>query len=456
MGKNILIFSDGTGQRSGQSFEETRTNIYKLYRATKAGPDSIVDPRTQHAFYDPGIGTVPPGAGFFGTVVAWMYNTICQATGLGLTGNIKDCYKEIVRVYEPGDRIFLFGFSRGAYTVRCLAAVLHYCGVPTQTRDGRPLRLNSKTLDTLATAAVERVYQHVAGEKDDVADVYVEQRKLLGERFRREHASCDAYPHFIGVFDTVAAVGSWDAILFSLAVGLMGWLVLSGLPRLLFGYGYLALLLPGVALALGALVFYLLTHLKVAFGLDGHPWWTTLHLNPLRMRFYDMALNPKVGWARHAIAIDEHRKDFNRVPWGGNNQRQVPEGQPKWLKQVWFAGVHADIGGGYPETESRLSDLALQWMVEEACSIPDGLVVDPGVLHTYPSAAGMQHDETQSWAFRFAGKLVREIKPDAPLHESVVRRFSEASVLQLYDRKPYRPENLRDHDDVRDFYASEP
>ena len=56
MPKNILIFSDGTGQRGGQHFDELRTNIYKLYRATRCGPDTIVDPRTQLAFDDPGLG----------------------------------------------------------------------------------------------------------------------------------------------------------------------------------------------------------------------------------------------------------------------------------------------------------------------------------------------------------------------------------------------------------------
>ncbi len=63
MGKNIVIFSDGTGQRGGVLFDEARTNIYKLYRATRCGPDSNVDPTHQLTFYDPGIGTVRGGIG---------------------------------------------------------------------------------------------------------------------------------------------------------------------------------------------------------------------------------------------------------------------------------------------------------------------------------------------------------------------------------------------------------
>jgi uncharacterized protein (DUF2235 family) len=115
MPKNILIFSDGTGQRGGIQFDECRSNIYKLYRATRCGPDSIVNPTEQLTYYDPGIGTEPGGLGFFGTLVRKIHKI---ATGLGITANIIDCYASLIRMWEPGDRIFLFGFSRGAYPYR--------------------------------------------------------------------------------------------------------------------------------------------------------------------------------------------------------------------------------------------------------------------------------------------------------------------------------------------------
>ena len=68
MPRNIVIFSDGTGQRGGLLFDERRSNIYKLYRATRCGPDSSINPAEQVTYYDPGIGTVPSGLGFFGAV----------------------------------------------------------------------------------------------------------------------------------------------------------------------------------------------------------------------------------------------------------------------------------------------------------------------------------------------------------------------------------------------------
>src|SRR6266481_2109187 len=125
---NIVIYSDGTGQRGGLMFDERRSNIYKLFRATRCGPDSSVNPAEQLTFYDPGLGTQPAGRGGGAGILAFLwralYNLVSQATGLGITRNLVDCYAAIIRMWRPGDRIFLFGFSRGAYTVRCLGAIL--------------------------------------------------------------------------------------------------------------------------------------------------------------------------------------------------------------------------------------------------------------------------------------------------------------------------------------------
>ena len=125
-------------QAGGLTPDENISNIYKLYRATRCGPDSEIDPRTQLTFYDPGLGS-QPDSGVFSAERAyrWVHNAVSQATGLGITMNIIDCYAAILRMWQPGDRIFMFGFSRGAYTVRCVAAVLSLCGVPTTMADGR-------------------------------------------------------------------------------------------------------------------------------------------------------------------------------------------------------------------------------------------------------------------------------------------------------------------------------
>ena len=141
-GQNTLIFSDGTGQVGGYEFDEDRTNVYKLFRASPSLADSCLDPHEQAAFYDPGLGSRGEGGFPLGRLVRWIYRKVSQATGLDITRNIIDCYAAIIRLAKPDDRIFLFGFSRGAYTVRCVAAVVALCGIPTRNLDGSKLPLD--------------------------------------------------------------------------------------------------------------------------------------------------------------------------------------------------------------------------------------------------------------------------------------------------------------------------
>jgi uncharacterized protein (DUF2235 family) len=93
--------------------------------------------------------------------------------------------------------------------------------------------------------------------------------------------------------------------------------------------------------------------------------------NPLHLPY--SSNNPDIEIGRHAIAIDERRAFFRTNLW----RPAVPPrpSGPKDIKQVWFAGVHCDVGGGYPEEESGLSKIALQWMLREAKDA--GLLIDP-------------------------------------------------------------------------------
>jgi len=139
MPKNILIFSDGTGQAGGIRPDQLLSNIYKLYRATRIGPDSIVDPAKQIAFYDPGLGSaeIPsPGLLQFATVIR---KYLSSAFGTGLTRNVADCYEHILKVYEPGDRIPSRSTSscRGKRSTICSWAI-HITSRPTARSVGRP------------------------------------------------------------------------------------------------------------------------------------------------------------------------------------------------------------------------------------------------------------------------------------------------------------------------------
>lgn len=458
-GRNILILSDGTGQRGGVLVDERRSNIYKLFRATRCGPDSSVDPARQVAFYDAGLGTLPAGVDSPAAAARTLYNVASQATGMGITRNIVDCYAALVRLWRPGDRIFLFGFSRGAYTVRCLGGVLRLCGIPTQAGDGGPLRRDPASARRIAREAVA-VYNFTNSRPPRARTPrqaeLIRQRSLLAERFRERHASDgveggNARPWFVGVFDTVASLANPAAIAALSLIGVAGIAVLA-LASVWLPGSYLQWIAGlGAATVAAALIFNLTSRLKVAFGLPGTPWWRTVHFATARMKMYDTELDEQVRYARHALSIDEARASFDRVPWGVPGQWKG--GHPAWLDQKWFAGNHSDVGGSYPEDESRLSDVALRWMLDSA--VQCGLEHDPSVLRPYPDPRGMQHDETRTGVFRFARRKPRHLRDDAPLHASVIERFA-ADVVQQYGREaPYRPEGLRNHRQVSHYYAAD-
>ena len=500
MGKNILIFSDGTGQAGGLLVEERRSNIYKLYRATRVGPDSPINPVEQVAFYDPGLGSRPTKGGMLRSAWGALQNFVSQATGFGLTTNIIDCYEAIIRLWQPGDRIFLFGFSRGAYTARCVGGVLSLCGVPSQLENGTPMKYDSATARRLATIAVKKVYQHTASKTPSKAtkreNELLEQRQELARQFRETYTSRQPdksdYPYFIGVFDTVAAVASLGslitlaAVLFALAstaatmlwyfhpsyspwfgnvvgetfsslFGFLGLNTASWLHWLGFVVGVFALI---------TLIWFLKEHVKFAPKSNAKKPWRTFTMSFGRMRFEDIGLNDNVRYARHAISIDESRASFTRVRWGdpASTRPYQDEDGVITFQQYWFAGNHSDIGGSYPESESRLSDISLKWLADAASGVRNGIKIDPTVLRLFPAPDGMQHDERRAGFPVLTSRLHlswRERRRDIPgpkttLHDSVYERLKLPTVVQ-YDRAaPYRPETLRSHERLTDYYKDLP
>lgn len=490
--KNIVIFSDGTGQGGGLLPDENRSNVYKLFRAARVCPDTSIDPTEQVAFYDVGLGSRAAGSNI---KIGWwrrIYNVLGSATGLGITQNIIDCYASIIRVWEPEDRIYLIGFSRGAYTVRCVAGVLALCGIPTRGANGSPLKRDAASAANLAKEAVKEVYQFGSGVK---GDPYQPVRSDLANRFRTCYVSAapdnpalsNAYPYFIGVWDTVAALGlsAWRTMILAIgaiaAIGFLAAIFNLILSRTAFGelfdtktfWWWFWGLWIAVAV-LGAIAWFR-TYVKWTTK-SGRPWRETLHITGWRMKFYDTELSHYVQNARHALAIDENRKDFDKVPWT-TGPKTAPQdvtttekdGEPQ-LIQLWFAGVHSDVGGSYPENEARLSDIALEWMVKEAEGLDKPLKVDRSVLRFWPAADGLQHDERKSfaaglprwvdWVLGLVGlrewanwkSLKRTIPRNAPLHQTVLDRLQLTEVLRYDITEPYRPQALQNHNQAAHLY----
>jgi hypothetical protein len=505
MSRNIVVYSDGTGQDGGVRPEQRVSNVYKMYRASRVSFENAIDPAVQVTMYDPGLGT-DIGATAMTAPIRFIQKLLASVDGRGILTNIADCYTFILDHYQPGDRIFLFGFSRGAYTVRSVADLLRLCGVPTKTPDGQLLRFRIRTRQ-IAQEAVLTVLEHGAGhprggeleaERDELA-------RRFREKYGSHHPSGEAQrsnvaPYFIGVFDTVAALG---------ASGLRRVIIQSGLFTLYALGGLIAGVIPA------ALVSILLAWVW------GIPWWLTFlgieavamvaamlwlrrnqrrdvkktiedfpnkgdkrsHYARWEGKNFNRLLSRFVIYARSANAIDETRADFNRVAWGPTRQGVEQTAGFPTFKQYFFAGNHSDIGGSYVEVESRLSDIALAWMLEEAVQVPDGLRVGPVYVHgvkmegtgergtalyLYPANDGVQHSEVAATrdtldalkpaplARLFRNKNyelnVRAIPKDGTVHPSVHGRFDLAAVQQSDGFKPYRPEALSHVDAFKDGY----
>ena len=392
----------------------------------------------------------------------------------------------LIQLWRPGDRIFLFGFSRGAYTVRCLAGVLAHCGIPTRLESGTPMKYDEATARRLAKIAVKKIYQHAAsvprGRATPRENELMDQRLVLARLFREAYGSRQDdgsdYPYFIGVFDTVAAIASRGSLLvLALATAVIAVIAATLLwafyPAIgLFAGPCASDAFAGAAafihfaparwwpwfLAVFAVIFlivfawYVTQQVKFAPEADPERPWRTLTIWFGRMSFEDKTLNDNVPYARHAISIDENRAAFARVGWGDLHSTRPDKDADGFstFEQVWFAGNHSDIGGSYVENESRLSDASLSWMVEAATTVRGGIKIDGTVLQLYPSADGMQHDERKSgfpiltsWLrLTWQGKQRNIADPHTPLHDSVYQRFAVPGVVHYDNMQPYRPEGL--------------
>jgi uncharacterized protein (DUF2235 family) len=503
LAKNIIIFSDGTGQDGGVRAEQRMSNIYKMYRACRVSPETNIDPTNQVAYYDPGLGTETTVTGMTG-LVRWVQKTLASVSGRGITTNIVDCYEFLINHYEPGDRIFLFGFSRGAYTARSIANLLMLCGVPTRHGD-QPLQRFRKSIRDIAHKAVHDVLEHGAGHP---RGKFEDERLELARRFRAEYRAdhkpgeahrSNAAPYFIGVFDTVAALGVKGALAIAIKVSLVAGTgvfaaVLSIVPSLaiagilfLLGFAFwwsvLALVVAAAVLG-GALMFWRQRKsVRKVIRDFPNPGNRSSHLAEWKGEHFDRLLSRFVGYARSANAIDETREDFARVPWGPTAEMQPERNGIPTFKQIWFAGNHSDIGGSYPETESRLSDVALWWMIEEAVAVPNGLKIGPVMvrgnrlvgtaevgtpLQLFPAADGLQHCEVAGMQDLLDGRIPRwlrqftiglgwkagprPINKEAIVHPTVEERFRLEEVLQCAGSGAYRPAALKEHVKFSSYY----
>jgi uncharacterized protein (DUF2235 family) len=327
--KNVVVCCDGTGNEVSENI----SNVLKLYRVLrktgKTAPRQVV-------FYDPGVGTLArpdPWTKFRQDAIA----VLGLMTGYGLDDNILNAYTFLINNYEDGDDIYLFGFSRGAYTVRVLAGLIHKVGLLA------PQQQNLAGAALTAYKQSTEINRAVAARPlgDDELEAEPQSQDDRAAQFARIISSRWPTVKFVGVWDTVASVI---------------------VPR------------PDK--------FY-------TFSLQEVPYTRR---------------NPSVRVFRQAIALDERRRMFRLHGWDGaqvfmhNRFSETNNSDPQDIQQVWFAGVHADIGGGYPEAESGLSKYPLLWMIGEAAA--HGLAVN------------MQAVNQLAWGIQRLGSPFSYVAPD--------------------------------------------
>jgi uncharacterized protein (DUF2235 family) len=388
MPKNIILLSDGTGNSSAKVF---KTNVWRLFQIL-----DLRDPKSQIAFYDDGVGT----SSFK------LFAILGGVFGFGLKRNVIAIYSFCCRNYQPGDSIYCFGFSRGSFTIRVVAGMIAYLGLVPYDNDEADLgrfaadayrlyrrRFNGGILKYLGYAGIDL---------RSMRDFVIRQwRKLWHQRPVAPAPRVIESIQFVGIWDTVDAYGG----------------PIEEMTR----------------------------------AIDYWVW-------PLSMP--DRFMSAKVHKACHALAIEEERQAFTPVIWDQRYVRATAEikgyEKTEWLfgidydprtddakradppphlrtdlppidrqriSQVWFTGVHSDIGGGYPQ--DGLSYVAFDWMLDRAKGYglryfdeQRRLLVDPQI---YPT------DKLNDSRKGLAGYY----------------RYHPRNILELYKAPPYKP-SIRD------------
>jgi uncharacterized protein (DUF2235 family) len=370
MARNLVLCLDGTSNEP----EHGATNVTRIYQIAQKDDRQLV-------YYDPGVGTM----GARGAVTPLgkaLTRTAGMVAGYGIKDNIEEVYTWLSRNYDAGDRIYVFGFSRGAYTACALTGMLRTVGL---LRPGTE-NLVPYAIKLYAQSGKSRAARGTTSDAQQDADAKAEKDRYwhLRDDFRKQFGN----PAFPNAFDKskhqVRYLGVWDT------VKSVGWL-----------------------------------NLKARIEMARWPFTRKI---------------TNVETARLAMALDERRRPFKEYRFDAES---VAKSEGRY-REMWFAGVHSDVGGFFPD-DHELSDIALAWMVGEAAGA--GLIVDENRYRTVlkplkfddelPAdyALGKIHDNERVWMLA-GGWRSRPVLPGDEKHPSVLYRVEHTEG----DAKPYRPD----------------
>ena len=387
--KHIILSSDGTGNSGGKKYN---TNVWNLHTAIDRNDyeKGDCDAVQQVTFYDDGVGT---------DQMKWL-KLLGGAVGLGLAINVKELYTFLVYNYEEGDKIYLFGFSRGGFTIRLLADIICTIGI---------LKLDHAQYidDHAVKCAVNGVYRRLR--KENFRFQWFDSKSLLrnfielcikqlicipsslepygisqtNDSKTRKNSAYKPEIEFIGIWDTVEA-----------------------------------------------------------YAVPSRYWGTFIDKYIYRFQSSTKVVDARIKKICHVLSIDDERQVFHPVLWNEKNTQQDKHcDESSRVEQVWFSGVHANVGGGYPK--QGLAWTSLSWMMEKAkqsglrfakedheqyienCDYND---------HLYDSRAGLAS------FYGYEPRDIGEISANYQCNETLIH----ISTLQriLYRTRGYAPTNL--------------
>jgi len=356
------------------------TNVTKIAQSVQR-VDS--DGTVQVIHYDEGVGTGDKSQ----RLVRW-YRGLQGAFGFGLTENVTEAYKFLALNYEPGDQIFVFGFSRGAFTARSFVGLIRLNGVISRRSIGK------------IHEAVDRYLSRHTGDDPDTDETCRFRfdncyRSLVGRDrdWRQKNVPDVRYDDIPDL--KIAYLGVWDT------VGALGLPAHFGISKLL----------------------------------------------NKKYEFHDVELTPFVERARHAVAADEKRRTFEPSLWKDREGVELNQ-DPHYLQRV-FPGTHCAVGGGGPVR--GIADAALDWILRGAREAGLAFDTDERspVFNLQPDHRAQLHNETGKFDWTLKDKAIgcglrdRDLSALAinDVHEVAARRVQEAAD-RLPEKAPYAPPSL--------------
>ena len=426
--RRIVLFADGTGNAHGGE----PSNIWRLYQALDLSvPDQI-------AYYIPGVGTqsLKP------------LRLLDALTGFGVPSNVRKLYRFLSWNWRPGDEIWMFGFSRGAFTIRTLIGMIASQGLTP------PVIRAQKAAPVAEPGRAPSQRRWIAVEEDLALD-HVGMQRLARDAWRRYRAARTDPPWWSPIRPARllrdVAQTIWSRLrghsddghfVRARAVASQGQNRVGGEP---------------------VIRFVGLFDTVAAYGVPIEEFRKAIDRTIFPLVFKDGAMSPLVRHARHALSLDDERTTFHpvRIEHMSPEKREaareagrIPE-RCEDVEEVWFAGAHSDVGGGYPD--DALAQVALDWMIDRIDAAPGttgALRLDPGIDDAVAAALspfGPRHDPRSGLGvfYRYAPRTISEPaaktaattdapgsvgpkkKPKKPreyggspvIHESVVRRM---------------------------------